>query len=249
MTAQVHTSGHRSRRILARAGTAAILAAATLGVGLGVASNAAAATTNCNTTYIGGTLSGTVIVPGGSTCSLYFEIVHGSVVVQSGGSLHTYFAAISGSVTATNANLVDIFDSSAASLVVTGLNANATDASTACGSSFNSVVIQRITEGNNDNEFDFGDDAEGDPSVCPGNTVNGSLTLTSNSAETEVDSNWVGGSVIVTNNTGPVDLSGNTIHSNLICVSPIVEGQPNRPKDDEVPNTVGGVQSCDINTD
>jgi hypothetical protein len=54
--------------------------------------------------------------------------------------------------------------------------------------------------------------------------------------------------LVVSGNTGPVDLSGNTIHGNLVCVSPIVEGQVNRPKDDESPNTVGGVQICDINT-
>jgi hypothetical protein len=122
-------------------------------------------------------------------------------------------------------------------------------ASTACASTFNTVTIQKIAEGNNDNEFDFGDDAEGNPTVCPGNTVHGSLTLTANSAETEVDSNTIGGSVIVSGNTGPVDLSGNTIHANLICVSPTVEGQPNNPKGDEIPNTVGGVQSCVINTE
>jgi hypothetical protein len=244
----VRSTNQRGRRLIARAATAAVLAAATFGVGLSLASNASAATTSCNTTYSGGTFVGSLTVPNGSVCTLTNETVQGSVVVQQGGTLDAAYATITGSITATKAYLIDLWFSSAASLVVTGLDANAWSASTSCGSTFNSVTIQKIAVGNNDNEFDFGDDAEGDPYVCPGNTVYGSLTLTANSAETEVDSNWVGGSVIVSGNTGPVDLSGNTIQHNLVCVSPTVEGQPNNPKDDEVPNWVGGTQSCVINT-
>ncbi|MDP9093362.1 MAG: hypothetical protein M3N95_10605 [Actinomycetota bacterium] len=237
----------RRRRRFAPLGVAVILAAATIGVGLGLAPSAFAAGPFCNTTLIGGA-TGTVIVPSGAVCNIVFETVHGTVIVQSGGTLHTFDSSVSGSIVATNAQLLDISNTSASALVVTGLAANATDASTVCGSTFGSVVIQNITPGNNDNELDFGDDAGYPYLGCPGNTVHGSLTLTHNSAETEVDLNVIGGSVVVSGNTGPVDLSGNQIHANLVCISPTVEGQVNRPKDDEIPNTVGGVQLCDINT-
>jgi hypothetical protein len=86
----------------------------------------------------------------------------------------------------------------------------------------------------------FGDPGEEAQAFeCPGNTINGILSI-SHSSFLEVEGNTVNGSVFLDSST--LELNGNTISGSLVCTgsTAIEPGEPG----DTSGNSVGGTNAC-----
>jgi hypothetical protein len=107
---------------------------------------------------------------------------------------------------------------------------------TICGNNIGgNVTLDRVTTSHH---FWIGDpDGFGG---CPGNTIEGTLSLSNSSADFEVESNTVGGSVLLSGTT--LELNGNTIRGSLRCSSGAVILPGEAP--DPSGNTVRGANRC-----
>lgn len=197
------------------------------------------------------TVNGGVTITTGGHLDLENSTVNGGIEVQPGGELdsgHTSNSAvgtfapstINGGINATGAFDIDLDNATVHG--VTSINGFGTVnfAPTICGSTLDgSVKISNITAAGTFPML-VGDPGEvvqnGPVPDCPGNTINGSLFI-STSAVIEIEGNEISGSVKLSDSTA--ELAGNAIGGSAHCdnVVPFTDG-------DHSPNTIGGSNNC-----
>lgn len=229
----------RYRRLFVSASVVALLSAA-LTYAPGAAASACPAP---------GSSVGNLVIGAGTTCTLDNVRVSGNVSVGAHAVLSTKNGTkIQGSLSGTNVRRLTLLGGSIGdSLSISGTDGSG-NTSKVCGVTIKLNVL--ITQIGNEDEVDFGDDP---PATCVGNTVGGSVNASNNGSftpnvetELEVDSNHIGGSLAMNNNNNTVmDAAGNTIQGSFTCSGGRdSDGHPNVPKNDEVPNSVGGTRTC-----
>jgi hypothetical protein len=168
-----------------------LVTVAVTAVGLmGVVENASAAVVCPNGGTLTGPISGGVLVPNGSICTLTGATVSGGVRVA-GGTLISMSSTISG-----------------------GLHfENAIGRSVICSSRISGGVIVQNSNG----EVFFGEFNGGLGFACPGDTISGGVLFQNNTAVLEVDDCTVSGGVVFLKNKGVFEVERSTISGGLSC--------------------------------
>ena len=197
------------------------------------------------------TVNGGVTITSTGKLDLENSTVNGGIEVQPGGELdsgHLSASAvgtfapstINGGINATGAFDIDLDNATVHG--VTSINGfgTANFAPTICGSTLDgSVKISNITAAGTFPML-VGDPGEvvqaGPHPDCPGNTINGSLFI-STSAVIEIEGNQIAGSVHISDSTA--EFAGNTVGGSAHCdtVVSYTDG-------DDTPNTTGGSNNC-----
>jgi Legume lectin domain len=180
---------------------------ATLAFTLTVVSSVPASGTKCNGVY-NGTFKGNIVVGPGQSCIFMGGGVTGSVT-ETGGSLVLRSAAVGGNIVVTGGSF-------SIGPPVT-INGNFTMQSTpksavqnqVCGAAISGSLVVQL----NGSPVLLGSGT----SACPGNTISGNLSVSSNLSPTSIYSNIVGGSLVDVGNVQPTQVFSNQIKGLLSC--------------------------------
>ena len=157
-------------------------------------------------------------------------LVNGKLVVKAGQSvLLSSTATVNGTVTIEAGGALDV----EGARINGGLTANEATRLRVCGARINGSGVAS----NGTGKVVIGEGTAG----CPGNTINGPVTVTGNSAGVQIVGNTVNGPLTVTGNAGGTTVSNNTINGGLT-----VTGNTGTVVD--TPNTVHGKTQIQIST-
>jgi hexosaminidase len=174
--------------------------------------------TGCTSTLTG-SVNGGLVVPSNARYCLLGAHIHGGTSVQPGGEVILEGATIDG-----------------------GLRTNQATDVRVCASRVNGpTTIQ-----NGGGTVLIGAALDDGAAACPGNTLHGPLTISSNLAGIEVESDWITGPVTLTNNEGPAFLgseAGAEVEANRISGPLTCSGNTPAPVNDGLPNTVTGPET------
>lgn len=171
------------------------------------------------TSTLTGSVNGGLTVPTNERYCLLGAHIHGGTTVQPGAEVVLEGATIDGGLRATEATYVRV-----------------------CASRVNGPT----TILNGGGTVMIGAALDDGGAQCPGNTLHGPLTIASNLAEIEVESDWITGPVTLTDNEGPAFVgsdAGAEIEANHISGPLTCHGNTPAPVNDGLPNTVTGPET------
>jgi len=181
---------------------------ATLPFTLTVTGFVPASGSKCNGVY-NGTFKGNVSVVAGQACIFIGGGVTGSIT-ETGGIVVLTNAAVGGNVTVSAGTFTTGVQTSIhGNLTLQGIPSNSVQ-DAVCGSSIGGNVV---VQGNK------APVVIGASSICSGNRISGSLTVSANTAATSIYSNTVGGSLVDQQNTKATQVFFNHIAGFLTCQS------------------------------
>jgi MBG domain (YGX type) len=187
----------------------------------------------CNGAY-NGTFNGNLTVSAGQTCIFVAGEVTGNIQ-QNGGNVLLTGVTVSGNVQIQQGGFFNITGGSS---IRGNLQVQQLPASSAVDSVCGSNVQGDFQFQNNAAAILIGAAA---PASCPGNTINGNLTIQNNTASVSAVGNTVGGNLIVQGNTAATAINGNTVSNNL-------QDQNNTAPTQVFTNVIGGNLQCQGNT-
>ena len=174
--------------------------------------------TGCTSTLTG-SVNGGLVVPSNERYCLLGAHIHGGTSVQPGGEVVLEGATIDG-----------------------GLRTNQATDVRVCASRVNGPTSIQ----NGGGTVLIGAALDDGAAACPGNTLHGPVTISSNLAGIEVESDWITGPVTLTNNEGAAFLgseAGAEVEANHISGPLTCHGNTPAPVNDGLPNTVTGPET------
>ena len=209
--------------------------------------------TLCNGAY-SGTFNGNLTVTAGQTCVFVGGAVTGNIQ-QSGGTVEIIQSTVDGNLQVTGGG---IFTVTSGSTVKGNLQVQSIPAGPATNLVCGSSVDGNLQYQNNGTAVLIGAAA---PASCPGNLIDGNLTIQSNSAPASATGNTVKGNLTLQSNTAAAGAVDNTVKGNLTVQSntadTVVDGntvsgnlqdQSNTAATQVFTNIVGGNLQCQSNT-
>ncbi len=222
------------------------------GVGLFTAS-APAGGTLCNGAY-NGVFNGNLKVSAGQICIFVDGGVTGNIQ-QSGGTLELIQSTVGGNLQVTGGGM---FTVTSGSVIEGNLQVQNIPAGSATNQVCGSTVSGNLQFQGNGTAVLIGAAA---PASCPGNVVDGNLTLQSNTAPATVDGNTVKGNLTAQSNTAATTIDDNGVKGNLTVqsntaattvdgntVSGNLQDQSNTAATQVFSNVVDGNLQCQGNT-
>jgi len=160
----------------------------------------------CNGAY-NGTFGGNISVSSGQVCVFVGGVVSGSLQ-HTGGTLQLVQSQVAGNVQITGGT----FSITSGSSIAGDLKIQGTPASSATSEVCGTLVKGDLTVQNNGTAVLVG----ATDGSCPGNTVQGSVTVQGNSAQITVVDNTISDNLTVQSNATNTVVNGNTVRGNLV---------------------------------
>lgn len=172
---------------------------------------------------VNGNQNGNLVVASGqAVCIASSGKVHGTVTVQSGGALYVNGGTVQQAITVQSGGALFIATGSS---INSNINVTSPQVLNICGAK---KINGGISVSGASSMVLIGDGT----ASCKGNDIQGSVTLTNNTAGYKIVGNTFGGSITVNNNSGNGLIAANKKVSNLTCAgntpAPTNGGQPNQ---------------------